>query len=246
MNIEFYPSSREVELSVPMPKPALKYLPKWYKDVPKITNSNIYKNFSNVNEDISPSAIKACVPFLDALQFGYIQETWQDVAFTFNRETGEVNFRYLIEEIPIVDVRDKVNVKIDESAFYPLEFAWKVPWIPKVPSGWSVFITSPINNYELPFTNVSGIIDADDFYHIPMGNLPFYLKYGFSGIIPAGTPMFQIIPVKRENWKSYAKKWNADEQFKRVAWHKRKMHESYKKFFHKKRFIDRFYYYIYL
>ena len=29
-----------------------------------------------------------------------------------------------------------------------------------------------------------------------------YLKTGFSGIIERGTPMLQIIPFKRESWKS--------------------------------------------
>lgn len=235
MNIEFYPSSKEVELAVPMPKPASRYTPKWYKDIPKITDSTFYKVFNHNSENVSSSAIKACVPFLDALHSGYIQETWQDIVFEFNRETGEVNFQYPMGEIPIMGIREEPHMKIDESVFYPLEFVWRVPWIPKVPKGWSVFITSPINNYELPFTNVSGIIDSDTFYHVPMGNFPFYLKHGFSGIIPAGTPMFQIIPIKRENWNSNAKKWDADEQFKRLVWHKRKAHESYKKFFHKKK-----------
>jgi hypothetical protein len=32
------------------------------------------------------------------------------------------------------------------------------------------------------------------------GNLPFFLKEGFEGIIPKGTPIAQIIPFKRESW----------------------------------------------
>ena len=34
------------------------------------------------------------------------------------------------------------------------------------------------------------------------GNLPFFLKSGFEGIIPAGTPIYQILPYKREDWQS--------------------------------------------
>jgi len=34
------------------------------------------------------------------------------------------------------------------------------------------------------------------------GNLPFYIKDGFEGIIHKGTPIAQIIPFRQENWKS--------------------------------------------
>jgi hypothetical protein len=33
------------------------------------------------------------------------------------------------------------------------------------------------------------------------GNVPFILKSDFEGIIPAGTPIVQIIPFKLESWK---------------------------------------------
>jgi hypothetical protein len=31
--------------------------------------------------------------------------------------------------------------------------------------------------------------------------LPFYIKEDFTGVIPKGTPIAQIIPFKRELWK---------------------------------------------
>jgi hypothetical protein len=34
------------------------------------------------------------------------------------------------------------------------------------------------------------------------GSMPFFLREGFSGVIPAGTPFAQIIPFKREDWTS--------------------------------------------
>ena len=33
-------------------------------------------------------------------------------------------------------------------------------------------------------------------------NVPFVIKNNFSGIIERGTPMFQVIPFKREKWDS--------------------------------------------
>jgi hypothetical protein len=32
--------------------------------------------------------------------------------------------------------------------------------------------------------------------------MPFFLREGFSGVIPSGTPYAQIIPFKREDWIS--------------------------------------------
>jgi hypothetical protein len=32
--------------------------------------------------------------------------------------------------------------------------------------------------------------------------MPFFLREGFTGVIPAGTPFVQILPFKRENWTS--------------------------------------------
>jgi hypothetical protein len=51
-----------------------------------------------------------------------------------------------------------------------------------------------------PFRPISAIIDYDKTTH-PLYP-PMYLKDDFEGILEKGTPMFQIIPFKRNNWKS--------------------------------------------
>jgi hypothetical protein len=53
---------------------------------------------------------------------------------------------------------------------------------------------------ESPFTILDGIVDTDS-YNAPV-NFPFVLNdWGFEGLIPAGTPMAQVIPFKRESWQ---------------------------------------------
>jgi len=37
---------------------------------------------------------------------------------------------------------------------------------------------------------------------VPGGNVPFFFSKDFEGIIPMGTPIAQIIPFKRDDWKS--------------------------------------------
>lgn len=225
MKIEFYPSSKEVELLVPPPKPAAHYVPDWYKGSKKFTENHI-----NV-EDIESEGLglKSCVPFLDSMINGYIQETWQDIVVD-PQPDGKINIRFSVQP-DIISVRDIVHTPIDPS-FYNHEFTWQLPWIPRVPKGWSVLYTSPLNHTELPFMSLSGIIDSDEFYHIPFGNYPFYIKKGFSGIIPAGTPMFQMIPILRENWKSSYSKWNEKDHRTREFSLRKYAFGAYRKMFH--------------
>jgi hypothetical protein len=49
-----------------------------------------------------------------------------------------------------------------------------------------------------------GIIDTDVYHAAGKNSVPFFLKEGFTGLIPSGTPMYQIIPIKREPWHATA------------------------------------------
>jgi hypothetical protein len=50
------------------------------------------------------------------------------------------------------------------------------------------------------FTILEGVVDTDQ-YKAPV-NFPFVLNdVKWEGIIPAGTPMAQVIPFKRESWE---------------------------------------------
>jgi hypothetical protein len=70
----------------------------------------------------------------------------------------------------------------------------------KTPKGYSTFFVHPVNRLDLPFHSFSGLVDTDKF---PVEvNFPFLIKKDFVGIIPAGTPIAQAIPVKRESWTS--------------------------------------------
>ena len=48
---------------------------------------------------------------------------------------------------------------------------------------------------------LTGIVDSDKEPFFP-GNYSLFLKKGFSGIIESGTPILQILPFKRDEWKS--------------------------------------------
>ena len=77
---------------------------------------------------------------------------------------------------------------------------WLPQWGWKTPRGYSTLVTHPFNRFDLPFTTTTAIIDSDKYWGA--GNIPFFLKDGFEGIIPKGTPYVQIIPIKRKKWLS--------------------------------------------
>jgi hypothetical protein len=229
MIIEFVASHQDVETLVPMPKPAKMYIPDWYKDIR--TNNDPHNHGSKNN-------LKRCVPYLDALTTGYIQETWTDIQIQRDMR-GMPTFNIPIYP-KVIDVRESVSVKIPD-VYYPVEFVWKLHWYPKLPKGWSALITSPLNRLDLPFRSLTGVLDSDVFYHMlpdPVnggGNYPFFLLNGFEGIIPVGTPMYQIIPFKRENWKAVAEKFDFNQSLKRGFEVRKFMTSGYKRAFWQKK-----------
>ena len=73
------------------------------------------------------------------------------------------------------------------------------PYAIATPPGYSVLFTQPMHR-ESVFTILDGIVDTDN-YNVPV-NFPFVLNdVKWEGIIPAGTPMAQLIPFKRESWE---------------------------------------------
>lgn len=220
MKIEFIPSDENTRDFIVAPKPAKLYTPQWYKDLLPV--NKLEPKFDKDHN--LEKTVKHCMPFFDAMTMGYIQEAWCDIYI----KIGPDGFEYhTSSHFPILNPRDKTAVPIPEK-YYPVEFTWVLPWIPKTPKGWSVLITDPLNSIDRPFKTLSGVIDSDNFYHAPNGNLPFYLDKDFVGMIEAGTPLFQIIPFKRESWTSEIVEVDDREVIKRENLLKRKFSNIYK------------------
>jgi hypothetical protein len=76
---------------------------------------------------------------------------------------------------------------------------WTNPYSIKTTKGYSTLFTQPFHR-ESVFTIMPGIVDTD-IYTAPV-NFPFVLNdLTFEGIIPAGTPIAQVIPFKRDAFK---------------------------------------------
>lgn len=166
-------------------------VPQWYKDGYRLIPGE--KPFHN-------QGMKLCMPFLDALTSGYCVELMQDLIVERNGSIVDLSWPEhafkIIEKRPTrINPTVPIPIGCDEE-----HYIWKLQTALELPKGYSAIFTHPMNRYDLPFITLSGIVDLDT--AIGTGNLPFFLKSDFEGLIPAGTPIVQIIPFKREDWFS--------------------------------------------
>lgn len=136
------------------------------------------------------------MPYFDALTMGYVFPLPVDVHVELD-DTGKPVLSWDAGELP-VDQRYMIDVPVPDHC-HPIHYGWRMEWYYETPPGYSVLITHPMNRHDLPFYTLSGVIDADN-WGLPVF-LSFFLKRGFRGTIPKGTPMFQMIPFKRDDWE---------------------------------------------
>jgi len=186
----FIPDQNAWDPNVPNPDVAKAFIPEWYKRA-EIT-------YERDGQDVS--GLKTCVPFLDALISGYMLVTWADIHVK-KLDDGRIDIDWdsAATSPQLAEREGPVGRTIPRPAGHlDNHLVWTPKWGIKSPKGYSSLVTHPLNRFDLPFTTTSGIIDSDKFSG--SGNIPFFLKEGFEGVIPKGTPFAQVIPIKRESW----------------------------------------------
>lgn len=212
--IRFVPSPNISPEIVPPPEPAKNFIPQWHKEGELFLSEDLQNPAKPGDKNRKPG-MKSCIPFLDAMISGYMITTWYDAEITENTEDSiKIKYTYTDSsgeklEIPKELTISMFNVRegaIGHTIPRPVGHAkhhlvLEGKWGIRMPTGWSVFVTHPYNRYDLPFTTLSGFMDSDGFWSA--GNIPFFIREGWTGVIPRGTPMAQIIPVKRSSWAGY-------------------------------------------
>lgn len=217
------------------PQPADKFVPDWYKTM----ESYMGGEKSTKGDGNSLGTIKRCMPVFDAITNGYIITTYTDLRITqkpvYDPDTTELTDKtvpwyewpsfdalgfHVIEQAPNHPGRKDLH----KEATYPKFIS---PWSIKTPPGYSVLFVQPFHR-ESPFTILPGVVDTDT-YTAPV-NFPFALNdWKFEGMIPAGTPMAQVIPFKRDSWKmSLGTEEDIKEQSKVSVKLRTKIFDSYK------------------
>ena len=211
--IKFNPVCALAESTVPAPLPADNYYPDWLKKTPPFFTK---KPEFDIETGSPNPTVKICMPFTDTFSTGYIQESWTDI-WIDKDSSPDAPFFYFPAGPKIMSDRPLFAGEMmpRTAGYYPQHYTWHPPWMPELPSGYSCLITHPLNRTELPFYTFTGIIDSDSFYTAEnQSNIPFLLNEKFSGMIKKGTPMYQIIPFKRDHWGSELNKYDEDRQRK--------------------------------
>jgi hypothetical protein len=173
------------------PKPALNFIPNWYKD----TESYIKGVKKPTGAGVTDATIKRCMPIFDALTAGYIITLPVDVYVSIKDDIQYFEWPSLIA----ISFHS-----IDQAPTHPLRKPHEYPkiinpWAIKTPKGYSTLVVQPMHR-ESVFTILPGIVDTDT-YTAPI-NFPMVINDPmFEGLIPKGTPVAQVIPFKRDKWK---------------------------------------------
>lgn len=208
------------------PVPASKLLPEWYKN----TNTYINGKKQPMGHGETSATIKRCMPVLDVLSHGYLILTYTDIWVNqkiHDENNKETWFQWSHYE-PI--------------SFHPLEQApihpsnkggnlpkWVNPWSIRTPIGYSTLFIPPVHRNNV-FSIFEGVVDTDS-YFAPV-NFPMSLTdKNFEGLIPAGTPIAQVIPFLREEWQmSLGQEKDKEIALKDTEKIRVRFFDSYKKF----------------
>jgi hypothetical protein len=225
--LKFIPAKKEVTFISENPKTAKSQLPEWYKKMPTYTDGQKTLEFP-IDWDTHNHTMKRCMPFLDAMTAGYTLSLDEDV-FVKQTEQGPL-FRWKSKEtmVTLHSLNQFEGLVIPDN-FHYMVAKWHNDWQIVSPPGYSLLFVHPINRFDLPFQTLTGIVDCDN-YEIPV-QFPFFLRNGFEGIIEAGTPVVQLIPIKRENWKTKKEPYNEQDVKTKFRRFQRTFADSYKKNF---------------
>jgi hypothetical protein len=188
--ITFCAINKEMVDVWPHPKPSKLFIPQEYKNLSRFESNDMHK-----------PTLKTCMPFLDSMTVGYIIPFDQD---------------YLVDPVENDFSVIPANREMDDFGFHgktqlPKEWhkttgenagKFHNKWLIKTPPGYSCLFIHPMNRLEDRWKIIEGIVDTD--IYINVINFPFILKKrNEQFLIKKGDPMVQVIPFKRESWKSW-------------------------------------------
>ena len=186
--------------SMPRPYPAMQVVPEWYKQMPPLVPSG----------DVG--TVKRCAPFLDAMTFGYIIPLPVEMHITYLRNAqgaGELDIKVKGYSPPMLDMHPQRQVAGAPFANMPI-VKFLNPWIIKTPPGYSTLFVPPMNRFAAPIVPLCGVVETDRYYqeiHFPS---VWLAPVGQSVALMEGTPLVQVIPIRREAWNHQIGEW--DEQ----------------------------------
>lgn len=200
------------------PKPASSYMPDWYKMMNNYTNKT-----GTPTDNGGTGTIKKCMPVFDSITSGYIITTFVDI--WVKHIPGQPSY-YTWKDFEPIKFHPNAQANTHFSN-YKFDFPKLVsPWGVKTPLGYSTLFLPPMHR-DNPITIFPGVVDTDK-YTLNV-EFPFMLTDStFDGLIPAGTPIAQVIPFKRDDWKMTVNENNTKENINIKSSLRSKFYHVYK------------------
>lgn len=199
--IKFYPFNEETAMFTPPPVPASKMVPEWYKRQPATVDEERGLASGSFN-----GTVKKCIPIFDLMTAGYILSLPMDVYIDAS-DPNKLNIqcpnpmkRFGTDMFATHSPEQYNHYPVDTDLYHKQLFRIMPFWAFKTEKGYSTLILHPNHQDDLPFKALGGFVDTDKF--ITDGHFSFFIKKGFVGVIKQGTPLVQIIPMKRDDWES--------------------------------------------
>ena len=178
------------------PLSAKKTIPDWFKKIPPH------------NED--DMTVKKCVPFIDAMSVGYTILNHMDIRIWQRSSDGDVRIDWIdekhkewMERWPPIETHPQRQIPGSPMSGFTI-LKYMSPWIIETPPEYSLLFLPPINRLELPIVPLVGLVDSDTYQNNV--NIPFIHTHlepdDKKHIIPAGAPICQVVPIKRDDWKA--------------------------------------------
>lgn len=179
------------------PVPSKETIPKWYKDLtPYIPDEEDPKGgkLKIHNRTLTNASAKKCTPMLDAIISGYTIRLWADIVIS----KGDIKWR---TKNPVFASHGLAAKDVPAPyGYHQKVLKYLTGFRVETEPGYSIVVGPPAGYPDSPFLAVPGIIDTDS--SVIDTNIPMWMQTDFEGIVKAGTPIAQIFPFQREDWKA--------------------------------------------
>jgi len=186
MEFMCHPTYRGV---IPEPKSAAKFMPDWFKKVSiNLDNRDQFGGRS--------MTIKQCMPVMDVMSLGYVIPLQGDLGVFTNGDKTQIKVTNP-PELKIAEFHDIKQVGEKTAPGFPTApIKFINHWVIKTAPGWSTLVMPLMNQFGQDFTCLAGLVDTDRY--VKEINFPAaWHTANFDDIIPAGTPLVVVVPIKR-------------------------------------------------
>lgn len=176
------------------PIPSSKLMPSWFKNLPGYGEDNV-------------QTLKKCIPFVDAMTAGYTFLVHIDLIIKRDSD-NKITLRYLndshkslLDRIKPIETHPKTQVPGVPFEDLPI-IKFMNPWRIETPPNYSTLFLPCANRFDTMIMPLVGLVDTDRYKNVV--NFPFVIPSLLPNseiLLEKGTPIVQVIPIKRDNWK---------------------------------------------